>query len=136
MNTKIPMMMLVAFGLAAGGPTEREHTPPVVSSRKEADRMLGKRVAVVGEARTGKTPNVRVTSDFYVECHGDFRWQGSPTKRVIGWPESLVGERVKVIGRIEKVYLGETNRVPIIESNYGYRLWDVVYEAAKPEPAR
>jgi hypothetical protein len=121
---------------AAAGPGEREHTPPLVSSRQEADMMLGKRVVVVGEARTGKTPNVRVTSDFYVVCHGDFRWQGALTKRVFDWPESFVGERVQVIGRIEKVYLGETNSVPIIESNYGYRLWDVVYEMAKPQPTR
>jgi hypothetical protein len=91
---------------------------------------------VVGEARTGKTPNVRVTSDFYVVCHGDFRWQGALTKPVFYWPESLVGARVKVIGRIEKVYLGETNSVPIRESNCGYRLWDVVYEVAKPEATR
>ena len=64
---------------AAAGPGEREHTPPIVSSRQEADMMLGKRVVVVGEARSGKTPNVRVTSDFYVVCHGDFRWQGALT---------------------------------------------------------
>jgi hypothetical protein len=121
---------------AAAGPGEREQTPPIVSSRQEADRMLGKRVAVVGEARTGKTPNVSVTFDFYVECHGDFRWQGALTKPVLYWPESFVGERVKVIGRIEKVYLGETNNVPNRESNCGYRLWDVVYEVAKPEATR
>ena len=121
---------------AAAGPGEPEETPPIVSSRQEADRMLGKRVALVGEARSGKTPNVRVTSDFYVTCHGEFRWQGAPTKPVVGWPESTVGKKVKVIGRIEKVYLGETNSVPLIESNYGYRLWDVIYEVAKPEPTR
>jgi peroxiredoxin len=117
-------------------PGEREAGPPMVSSRQEADRMLGKRVALVGEARSGKTPNVRVTSDLYVTCHGEFRWQGAPTKPVVGWPESTVGKKVKVIGRIEKAYLGETNSVPIIESNYGHRLWDVIYEVAKPEPAR
>jgi hypothetical protein len=95
--------------------------------------MLGKRVAVVGEARTGKTPNVRVTSDLYVVCHGDLRWQGALTQHVLYWPERLVGEKVKVIGRIERVYLGETNNVPLVESNYGYILWDGIYETEKPQ---
>jgi len=110
-----------------------EQTLPTVTSRQEADVMLGKRVAVVGEARRGKLPEVEVTSDFHVVCHGDLRRKEAPTERVFEWPESVVGERVKVIGRIEKVYLGETKGVHIIESNYGYKLWDGIYESAKPQ---
>ena len=118
---------------ASDKPAGANAAPHLVTSAKTADKFVGDVVAVVGEARNGKTPNVQVTSDFYVICLGDFQFKGMPGKQLFDWPEDLLGAQVKVIGRLEKRYLNETNSLPLIESNFGYFLRDGTYENVEPQ---
>jgi hypothetical protein len=107
--------------------------PHLVTSAETADKFVGEVVAVVGEAVNGKTPNVRVTSDFYVVCVGHFQFKKMPGRQVFDWPKDILGTQVKVIGRLKKSYLGETNSLPLIESNFGYFLQDCTYERIEPQ---
>jgi len=107
--------------------------PHLVTSAKTADKFVGEVVALVGEAVNGKTPNVRVTSDFYVVCVGHFQFKEMPGRQVFDWPKDILGTQVKVIGRLKKSYLGETNSLPLIESNFGYFLQDGTYERLEPQ---
>jgi hypothetical protein len=107
--------------------------PHLVTSAETADKFVGEVVAVVGEAVHGKTPNVRVTPDFYVVCVGHFQFKQMPGRQVFDWPKDIRGTQVKVIGRLKKSYLGETNRLPLIESNFGYFLQDGTYERIEPQ---
>jgi hypothetical protein len=109
-----------------------EQAPVVVSSREEADSVLGRTVAVVGEARRGKTPNLQVTPDFHVTCIGGFRFRDISGKKSLDWPEDVVGRQVRVTGRLEKRYLGETHGLPGMASNFGYFLRDGTAERTEP----
>jgi hypothetical protein len=107
--------------------------PHLVTSAETADKFVGEVVALVGEAVNGKTPNVRVTSDFYVVCVGYFQFKEMPGRQVFDWPKDIRGTQVKVIGRLKKSYLGETNSLPLRESNFGYFLQDGTYERIEPQ---
>ena len=127
------VLLMLTVGCSREPATPVHAAPRLVASAKTADNFVGEVVAVVGEARTGKTPNVRVTSDFYVACVGDFRFKEPPGKRLFDWHQDIVGTQVKVVGKLEKVYLGERNHLPIIESNYGYFLRDGTWERIEPQ---
>jgi hypothetical protein len=104
----------------------------LVAPAEAADQLVGEVVAVVGEARRGKTPNLQETPYFHVVCGGEFRFKDMPGKEVLDWPEDVLGKQGMVIGKLEKRYLGEANGLPIVESNFGYFLRDGTGERIEP----
>ncbi|MCX5670814.1 MAG: hypothetical protein NTU94_05775 [Planctomycetota bacterium] len=69
--------------------------PHLVASAETADKFVGEVVALVGEAVNGKTPNVRVTSDFHVVCVGYFQFKEMPGRQVFDWPKDILGTHVE-----------------------------------------